>query len=151
MTTASPQARLLGAIHTELTSTPRGTGLRPGFEARVAQALADAIDAAPDALTSLMSLIVAVEQELADGEGPAGSSWSKFEDALAKRWRRSGHRARRAAHEQMDTARRRLALDPKAEAVAAKDTDVKSGPLARFALNGPSDKPRRRRVRGRRR
>ena len=150
MSELSTNDRLLTAIHHELVEGAEGLSLRSGFDVRVAHALADAVEASPEHLPDLMNLMVAVEEELAGAEGNAGASWSAFVDELTQRWQRSGHRAHQAAHQQMHSARRKLALNAKGPEIQAKDGDVKAGPLARFALNGPSKKPRRK-LRGRRR
>lgn len=150
MSEFSTNDRLLTAIHHELVEGAKGLSLRAGFDVRVAHALADAVEATPDSLPDLMHLVVAVEEELGEAQGDAGASWSAFVDELTQRWKRSGHRAHQAAHQQMDSARRKLALNAKGPEIEAKDGDVKAGPLARFALNGPAKKPRRK-LRGRRR
>lgn len=150
MSDLSTNDGLLTAIHQELVDGPKGVALRAGFEARVANALADAIDAAPDTLAPLMTLMVAVQQELDRTTGDAGANWTAFIDDLAERWKRSAHRAHQAVHQQMDSARRKLALDAKGPEIQAKGGDVPAGPLARFALNGAPPKPQRK-LRGRRR
>jgi hypothetical protein len=145
------RSSLADDVGRELTGTPQRRSLRAGFERRVAAGMAQRLAVTPAALDAELSLVLAIEAELAQDStcGEAHRDWAAFVELLLTKWGRARQRAGQAASVHQGRALGTVDQGLRRVLVTPKPTDVPANPFARFALQATATTPSPKRVGGR--